>query len=96
MTVSPELKQTFINFLRPFLPALDDPAAHDDLSPDSSGIHPKTQSQAEAAMRDWVVRHETDRSLPNFFNLVGIESPGLTASTALGEYVADMVQREMI
>jgi L-2-hydroxyglutarate oxidase LhgO len=87
MAVSPALKETFVEFLRPFLPFL----TPDHIAPDSSGIHPKLQSEHEEVMRDWVVRHEADRRLPNFFNLVGIESPGLTASAALGEYVADMV-----
>lgn len=91
MTVSPELKQAFVDFLRPFLPFL----TPDQIEPDSAGLHPKLQSEAEDAMRDWVIKHEADRRLPNFFNLVGIESPGLTASAALGEYVADMVQAEV-
>lgn len=34
------------------------------------------------------------RGLTNLFNLIGIESPGLTASPAIGEYVADMVQAQ--
>lgn len=91
MTVSPELKEAFVDFLRPFLPFL----TPDQIEPDSAGIHPKLQSEAEDMMRDWVIKHEADRRLPNFFNLVGIESPGLTASAALGEYVADMVQAEV-
>lgn len=91
MTVSPDLKQAFVDFLQPFLPFLT--PAH--IEPDSAGIHPKLQSEAEREMRDWVVKHEADRALPNLFNLVGIESPGLTASMALGEYVANMVQREV-
>lgn len=91
MTVSPDLTQAFVDFLKPFLPFLT--PGH--IEPDSAGIHPKLQSEAETEIRDWVVKHEADRRLPNFFNLVGIESPGLTASAALGEYVADLVQREV-
>ena len=91
MKVPPKLKQTFVDFLQPFLPYL----TPDQIEPDSAGIHPKLQSEAEDVMRDWVIKHEADRRLPNFFNLVGIESPGLTASPALGEYVADMVQAEV-
>lgn len=87
MTVSEGLKETFVASLRPFLPFLE----ADGISPEGSGIHPKLQSEAETVMRDWVIRHE----IGNFFNLIGIDSPGLTASPAIGEFVADMVQAEV-
>jgi L-2-hydroxyglutarate oxidase LhgO len=40
------------------------------------------------------IEFEVKRGLPNFFNLVGSESPGLTASPAIGEYVAQLVHSE--
>jgi len=43
-------------------------------------------------MKDFVIRHEINRGLPGFINLVGIESPGLTSSPAIGEVVAGMVE----
>jgi len=42
-------------------------------------------------VRDFVIRHEEDRGLPGFINLVGIESPGLTCSPTIAEMVAAMV-----
>ena len=44
-------------------------------------------------MKDFIIRHEADRGLENFINLVGIESPGLTSSPAIGRYVAGMVEK---
>jgi len=61
-----------------------------DLYPDTSGIMAMLQGEGED-FRDFVVRHEYDRGLPGFVNLVGIESPGLTASPAIARYVGNMV-----
>jgi L-2-hydroxyglutarate oxidase LhgO len=63
----------------------------EDLSPESAGIMAMLQGQGEG-FRDFVIRHEKDRGLPGFINLVGIESPGLTSSPAIGRYVARMVK----
>lgn len=63
----------------------------DDLSPDMAGIRPKLYRKGEAE-RDFVIRHEEDRGLPGLIDLVGIESPGLTAALAIGKYVAGMAE----
>ena len=63
----------------------------EDLNPDMSGIRAKLQGLGDP-VRDFVIRHEEDRALPGFFNLVGIESPGLTGSPSIGEMVAGMVE----
>jgi L-2-hydroxyglutarate oxidase LhgO len=51
-----------------------------ELMPDFSGIRPKLGS-------DFLIREE----IPGFFNLVGIDSPGLTSALSIGEYVKRMV-----
>jgi len=61
-----------------------------DLHPDMSGIRAKLQAPGEPA-RDFVIRHEEDKGYPGFINLIGIESPGLTASPAIAEMVGKMV-----
>lgn len=61
------------------------------LSPDMAGIRPKLYREGEAE-RDFVIRHEEDRGLPGLINLIGIESPGLTAAPAIGRYVKKMVE----
>ena len=61
-----------------------------DLDPETSGIMAMLQGQGEG-FQDFVIRHEYDRGLPGFINLVGIESPGLTSSPAIARYVSHLV-----
>jgi L-2-hydroxyglutarate oxidase LhgO len=63
----------------------------DDLSPDFAGIRPKLQSKGDD-FRDFIIRDETDKGLPGLINLVGIESPGLTAAPAIAQFVAGKIK----
>jgi len=63
----------------------------DDLHADMTGIRAKLQGPGDP-VKDFVIRHEKDRGLPGFINLVGIESPGLTSSPAIAEMVEKMVK----
>ena len=63
----------------------------DDLHPEMAGIRSKLQGPGDP-VRDFVIKHEEDRGLPGFINLVGIESPGLTSSPAIAEMVEGMVK----
>jgi L-2-hydroxyglutarate oxidase LhgO len=47
-------------------------------------------------VRDFVIRHEEDKGYPGFINLIGIESPGLTAAPAIAEMVAAMVDEILV
>lgn len=62
-----------------------------DLHPDTSGIRAKLQGPGEGFM-DYVIRHEEDKGFPGLINLIGIESPGLTAAPAIGVMVREMVE----
>ena len=62
----------------------------DAFIPDMAGIRPKLSGKNEKA-RDFVIKDETERRLEGLINLIGIESPGLTASPAIAKVVADMV-----
>ena len=75
---------TGVNDYLPFL-------SRDDLQPDTSGIRPKLQAPGMPAC-DFVIRHEDDKGLPGFINLLGIESPGLTSCLAIGSMVAAMIE----
>ncbi len=81
-TVDEALKPAFHESIRRYLPAV----LIDALNPDMSGIRPKIQGPGDPAM-DFIIKEESDRSLPSLINLIGIESPGLTACLAIGEYV---------
>ncbi len=63
----------------------------EDLHPDMAGIRAKLQGPGQP-FRDFVIRHEEDKGFPGFINLIGIESPGLTASPAIAEMVENMVE----
>jgi len=80
-------KDEFYNSAKKMLPFLE----HQDLEPEMAGIRPKLQGPGED-VKDFVIRDETDKGLLGFINLIGIESPGLTSSPAIGGYVASMVE----
>ncbi|MEM4703911.1 MAG: NAD(P)/FAD-dependent oxidoreductase [Candidatus Bathyarchaeia archaeon] len=61
---------------------------------DSAGVRPKLQGPNNG-FRDFVIRHEEDRGLPNLINLIGIESPGLTAAPAIAEHVREIYENEI-
>jgi L-2-hydroxyglutarate oxidase LhgO len=61
-----------------------------DFAPDYAGLRPKLQGPGEA-FRDFVIEEATPHGLPRFVNLIGIESPGLTASEAIAEHVRDLL-----
>jgi L-2-hydroxyglutarate oxidase LhgO len=81
-------RETFYQSVKRFLPRLQ----IEDLEPDFAGIRPKLQGPEEE-FRDYVIAHEEARGLHGLINLIGIESPGLTASPAIARYVAEMVRR---
>ncbi len=57
-----------------------------DLSPDMAGVRTKLVP-APGMWRDFIVAEETQRGLPGWVTLAGIESPGITAAQALAEEV---------
>lgn len=83
-------KQEFYNGVKSFLPSIES----DSIEPDFAGIRPKLQGPGED-LRDFVIRHEADRGLEGLINLIGIESPGLTASPAIARYVKAMVEEKL-
>ncbi len=61
---------------------------------DFAGVRPKLQGPGEG-FRDFVIRNEADKGFPGFINLVGIESPGLTSASAIGELVTEIYRNEI-
>lgn len=62
-----------------------------DLYPDTAGIRPKLQEES-GEFRDFVIKEESGQGFPGFINLIGIESPGLTASPAIAKYVKGLIR----
>ncbi|MFH1428980.1 MAG: FAD-dependent oxidoreductase, partial [Candidatus Margulisiibacteriota bacterium] len=84
--VSNQKQEAFWHSVNKFFPALDIGA----VQPERSGIRPKLQGPSDD-VRDFVIREEADKGLPGFINLIGIESPGLTAAPAIGKYVKGLL-----
>lgn len=73
----------FIEAVQKFVPVLEE----QDLRWAYAGIRPCAIA-ADGSKRDFIV--STDRTEPTLINLVGIESPGLSASLALARHVVDL------
>lgn len=84
--VDPDHRLDFFKYVKDFLPFID----LEDLSPDTSGIRAKIQGPQQPK-KDFIIKNEKDKDLPGFINLIGIESPGLTASLAIAKHVGTMV-----
>jgi L-2-hydroxyglutarate oxidase LhgO len=76
--------------VRRYWPALPDGA----LQPSYSGIRPKTSGPGQPAA-DFTISGPRDHGSAGVVQLFGIESPGLTASLAIGERVGDLVRDAM-
>ena len=85
--VNGEHLQEFYTSAKYFLPFLE----IEDLHPDQAGIRPKLTATGEN-FRDFIIVNEEDKGFPNFINLIGIESPGLTASAAISKYVKSILK----
>jgi len=77
--------ESFYASIRTYWPALEDGA----LQPAYTGIRPKIQEPG-GPMPDFMIQDQRIHSIPGLINLFGIESPGLTSSLAIGEYVAEL------
>jgi len=60
----------------------------DAFIPDTAGIRPKIKGDG---LNDFIIKHEIDIGLEGLINLVGIESPGLTACLSIAKYVHNIV-----
>jgi glycerol-3-phosphate dehydrogenase len=74
-------KQLFVAAARRFLPDIRE----DDLQWAYSGVRPKNLN----GQSDFTIR--LDRAVPPLVNLIGIDSPGLSASMAIARHVAEIV-----
>lgn len=88
-TVDPTPAQAFHAAVQRFFPEL----RVEDLAPAHAGIRPKlTRERSE---NDFQVSFDGQYT-PPMVNLIGIESPGLTASLALAEYIKQEVKKQSL
>ena len=80
--VDPARAPSFYGYIRKYWPDLPDGS----LIPDYAGIRPKITRQGEPAA-DFRIDRPQDHGLPGLVQMFGIESPGLTSSLSLAEYV---------
>ena len=62
-----------------------------DIYPDFSGIRPKIKF--ENKFNDFVIKNEIKKGYNNFINLIGIDSPGVTSSLAIADYVYEIISK---
>ncbi len=79
----------FYEAIRRYYPGLKDGA----LQPGYTGIRPKITGKGEPAA-DFVIQGPRDHGVAGLVNLYGIESPGLTTSLAIADYVAELLKDE--
>ncbi len=84
--LTPAKQEAFYRSAKKFLPFLE----YDDIAPEMAGIRPKIQKPGEP-LRDFYISEESKRGNPGFINLIGMESPGLTASIAIARHVNSLI-----
>ena len=61
-----------------------------DFAPVTAGLWPKLSKPGDPE-RDFVIQEESSEGFPGIVNLLGIESPGLTACMAIAEHVKRLI-----
>jgi L-2-hydroxyglutarate oxidase LhgO len=82
-------RTAFETAIRRYFPALQPERLH----PGYTGIRPKISGPTEPAA-DFRIDGPEVHGVPGLVNLLGIESPGLTASLAIGERVAELLRAD--
>ena len=80
-------EEAFYAAIRRYYPGLREGA----LQPGYTGIRPKIHGPSEPAP-DFVIQGPRDHGVRGLVNLYGIESPGLTSSLAIADYVHELLQ----
>ena len=84
--VDPRRCESFYHEIRSYWPGLAD----DALQPAYAGIRPKLQAPGESA-HDFRIEGPESHGFPGLVQLLGIESPGLTASLAIARMVRSLM-----
>ncbi|MBN2863514.1 MAG: NAD(P)/FAD-dependent oxidoreductase [Bacteroidales bacterium] len=85
--VSGSKQEDFWRSAKKFLPFLE----YEDIVPEMAGIRPKLQREGTPT-QDFYIKEETGRGYAGLINLIGMESPGLTACIAIANYVMNLIK----
>ena len=85
-SVDASLQEKFYRSVAGYISGLDIA----DIYPDTAGIRPKLQAKGEP-FKDFIIQEETISGYPNWINLIGIESPGLTSSIEIAKMVEKLI-----
>ena len=88
LSCTPEIMDQLFREAKALLPALE----RKSIIGSYAGIRPKQAPPDEGGYRDFVIQEE--ESCPGLINLVGIESPGLTASVPIARMVVEIIGRQ--
>jgi len=83
-SVDENLKTKFYNSIKNYLPDIKE----EMLFPSYAGLRPIT-SKEKKNKRDFTINTVADHKIKNLINLYGIDSPGLTSSLAIANYVVE-------
>jgi len=84
--VSAQLKEKFVEAIQRYYPTIDP----ERLQPAYSGIRPKLEGPNDS-FKDFVIQGANEHEIKGLVNLFGIDSPGLTSSLAIAEYVKSTI-----
>ncbi len=82
-----KLKEKFLKQVSQYFPNIE----ADKLQPAYAGIRPKLQGEDDT-FKDFVIQTSEEHQLKGLINLFGIDSPGLTSSLAIADYVIDKLK----
>lgn len=84
--VSDKLKAKFVGAITKYFPDIDSTR----LIPDYAGIRPKLQGPNDP-FKDFLIQSQQQHNVQGLINLFGIDSPGLTSSLAIAEYIDELI-----
>jgi L-2-hydroxyglutarate oxidase LhgO len=87
---SENIKENFVNSIKCYWKEIEE----EKLMPDYVGIRPKIHSRNEV-QKDFYISQFEDHGIGKFYNLQGIESPGLTSSLAISSFISKEVSKEL-
>ena len=77
----------FAEAIRGYYPAIDEHRLH----PDYAGIRPLLKPHRDILHDDWMIEGPAQHGQPNLVHLFGMNTPALTASLTIGDYVRNLI-----